>query len=158
MAAHPVHTSHAEADYRAETQRLEVALNVFADDLLLALLRHTGRDLSYEQTPAAELDAALRDYVAAHFRVIARDGQPQILQWVGREFDRGDGERSLWLYCEFSLPGGPDGAQLHHALLQQIFKGQHNTVTLRDGPRRVTLTFAPNSEAKRISFPELDRE
>lgn len=153
-----MHTSHAEADYRRETQRLEVALNVFADDLLLALHRHTGREISYEQTPTTELDAALHDYITAHFRVLSREGLPQILQWVGRAFDRGDGERSLWLFCEFPLPGGPDGAQLRHALLQETFTGQHNTVTVRDGPRRVTLTFAPNGDAKRITFPEPDRE
>ncbi len=153
-SAHPAHLSLAEADYNRDTQRLEIAVAIFADDLLLALRKQAPASVSYTKTPSAELDRVIQAYLGANFHVMAKDGTVQSLHWVGREFDQDDGEQRLWLYFESPLPGGPEGARIHHGLLHDTIPQQRNTVAVRDGPLRTTLVFDPGDSAKTIRFPD----
>ena len=155
--AHPFHASSAQADFNRDTQRLEIAIRIFAEDLLDAVNVRREQRLSYEKSPAAELDTALHGYVSARFAVAGGDGVAVPLRWVGREFDRStehkhDVEQSLWLYVEAALPGGIEGARLHHALLQEHVRDQTNTVRVRDGAREVVLAFPPRSGPKTVRF------
>lgn len=152
LLAHPVHTSLAEATYNRDSQRLEVALRVFADDLLVALGREASRPVSYEKTPASELNALTHRYVAGKFHVRTRSGELQPLHWLGREFDQDDGEQRLWLYFEVLLPDGPEGARMQHALFHEFIRGQRNTIALRDGSRRATLVFLRDTGEKTVKF------
>lgn len=150
-SAHPLHVSHAEADYNRETSRLEVALKVFADDFEARLSARAGHRVSLEKTPAAELDALCRAYLDETFVVKSRDGIAQSLQWVGRELK--DAENRLWFYFEITLPGGIDGARLRHAVLGDEFRDQLNSVLVRDGKRAVTLVYFPDRGEKAVVFP-----
>lgn len=161
-AAHPLHASSAQADYRRDTQRLEIGLRVFAEDLLAALNADRATPLSYEKTPPAELDAALRAYVNEKFLVCTAAGDAVPLRWVGREFDRapaapaGDhhhaDEQILWLYVEATLPDGIEGTRLHHAFLHERFRDQQNVIRIRDGAREATLAFARDDGPKPVRF------
>lgn len=162
--AHPLHASSAQADFNRTTQRLEIGIRVFAEDLLSALNAGRERPLSFEKTPAAELDAALRTYVAEKFRVTTAEGAAVSLHWVGREFDRmsdahaddhdhdHEDEQTLWLYVEAPLPQGVEGVRLHHALLQERFRDQSNLIRVRDDRREVTLSFAADDGPKPVRF------
>lgn len=149
-AAHPLHVSHAEADFNSTTGKLEVALKVFADDFEAKLSARTGRRVSFEKTPKAELDARCLAYLAETFTVKSRDGTPQSLAFVGRELN--DAENRLWLYFEAPLPGGANGARLRHAVLADEFRDQLNSVLVRDGGREVTLVFFPDRSEKTVAF------
>ncbi|MSU22653.1 MAG: hypothetical protein EXS32_02405 [Opitutus sp.] len=133
-AAHPLHTSYAEADYRADSGKLEIALRLFSDDAEVALTARAGKKISLDKTPAAEFDALLLACI--------RDGARQNLRWVGRELK--DGDLHLWLYVECPLPGGLAGAKFSNRLLRDIFSDQINSIRVRDrGPpqRQETLLF-----------------
>lgn len=149
--AHPLHVSHAEADYNRETNRLEVALKVFADDFEARLSARAGHRVSLEKTPPVEFDALCRAYLAETFVVKSRDGAAQPLQWVGRELK--DAENRLWLYFEVALPDGVDGARLRHAVLTDEFSDQLNSVLVREAGRQVTLVFFPDRSEKTVVFP-----
>lgn len=150
-SAHPLHISHAEADYNRETSRLEVALKVFADDFEARLSGRAGHRVSLERTPAVEFDALCRAYLGETFVVKSRDGAIQPLQWVGRELK--DAENRLWLYFEVALPDGVDGARILHAVLTDEFSDQLNSVLVRDGKRAATLVFFPDRGEKAVVFP-----
>lgn len=150
VRAHPLHTSFAEADYRPATNRLEVALRVFADDLEAALSAAAGRRISLTTTPADEFNALVQAYTTRHFTVRPAAGTPATLQWVGRELKDRDNE--VWLYFELALPGGIEGARIRHALLEDSFPSQINTVRVRDGKRQATLVFFPERAEKVVVF------
>ena len=150
-SAHPLHLSHAEADFNRTMGKLEVALKVFADDLEARLTARAGHRVSLEKTPPAEFDALCLAYLAETFTVKSRDGTPRSIQWVGREFN--DAENRLWFYFEVSLPEGVEGARLRHAVLTDEFSDQLNSVLVRDGQRSVTLTFFPDRVEKAVAFP-----
>lgn len=146
--AHPLHTSIAEADYNRTTRQLEVAVRVFADDFEAALGARSKKKISLEKTPAAELDALSRAYLAEHFNVKSRDGVPAVPRWVGRDLK--DSANELWLFFEVPLPGGIDGVTIRHALLMDRFSDQLNSVHVRDGPRKLTLVFFPDRGAQLV--------
>ena len=150
LLAHPIHRSIAEATYNRTTETLEVALRVFADDFEDALGAHAKTKISLEKTPAAQLDAIIRDYLSARFAIKTAAGRPASLRWVGRELK--DAENEVWLYFEAPLPGGVDGARVHHALLSEHFRDQLNSVLVRDGDRKVTLVFLPTHGEKPVRF------
>ena len=150
-AAHPLHVSHAEADFNRATGKLEVALKVFADDFEAKLTARAGHRISFEKTPKAELDALCLADLAETFTVKSHDGTPQSLAFVGREIK--DAENHLWLYFEVPLPGGAEGARIVHAVLGDTFRDQLNSVLVRDGKRAVTLVFFPDRGEKTVAFP-----
>lgn len=155
-AAHPVHTSHADADFNAATGRLEISLRVIASDLLAALQAEAGDgapELSWEKTAAAELDRLLFAYLRPRFRFLDAAGRELPLQWVGRDADHDDDGQRAWFYIEVALPGGPEGARVEHRLLLDRVSGQRNTVRIRHGGRSVTLSFAPGQGPRPIAFP-----
>ncbi|MFM9079568.1 MAG: DUF6702 family protein [Opitutaceae bacterium] len=148
--AHPIHTSVAEADYNAATGSLEVSLRVFIDDFEAALSVHARQRLSLGRTPAAEFDAATRAYLAEKFTVLGRDGKPAALRWVGREAKPDTNE--LWFHFELPMPGGVEGARVHHNALGEQFPNQINSVRVREAERQVTLVFLPRQTGKLVRF------
>lgn len=150
-SAHPLHLSHAEADYNRATGKLEVALKVFADDLEARLTARAGHRVSLEKTPPTKFDALCLAYLAETFTVKSRDGTPRSIQWVGREFH--GAENHLWFYFEVSLPDGIEGTRLRHAVLTDEFTDQLNSVLVRDGQRSVTLAYFPDRGEKTVAFP-----
>lgn len=149
--AHPIHTSVAEADYNRTSQKLEVALRVFADDFESALGELAGKKISLEKTPRAEFDALVRAYLIAHFTVKTRDGTLAAQRLIGRELK--DAANELWLFFEIDLPAGAEGARLHHAVLRDRFSDQLNSVRVRDGQRQTTLVFLPKQGEQTVRFP-----
>ena len=154
VSAHPIKTGYAEADYRRDPARLEIAIRLFTDDVETALTQRARKKITFTKTPAAEIDALLLAAVRAAFIVKSPDGTKQTLTWVGREFK--DGDQHLWLYVECPLPGGVAGARINHRLLRDTFSDQLNSVIVRDaGPpsRQVTLLFMQDAEQV-VAFPK----
>ena len=148
--AHPIHTSLAEADYNRATNKLEVALKVFADDFENALGTHAKQKVSLEQTPRTEFEKLTRAYLADRFTLKSADGAKAKLEFIGREWKEASNE--LWLFFELTHSGELEGATLHHAVLAEQFADQINSVALRDGERRQTLVFLASHKEKRIRF------
>lgn len=146
--AHPIHASYAEAEFRPETGRLEIALRLFSDDAETALSAQAGKKVRLESTAAAELDRLLLALVRAAFVVKSKSGAAQPLAWVGRELK--DGDQHLWVYVTCPLPGGVAGAVFADRVLRDTFSDQLNSVRVRDHSvapaRQLTLLFANESE------------
>ena len=69
LHAHSLHQSTAEAEYNPTTKKLEVSLTVFINDLELALVRQSEREMRIDKTPDAEFDAQIQAYLAKTFVV-----------------------------------------------------------------------------------------
>lgn len=151
LHAHPVHTSLAEADYNRTTQKLEIALRVFADDFEEALSLRAKKKITLAHTPAAEFTALTQAYLAESFLVRRVDNTLAPHTWIGREYK--DAANELWLFFEIALPPtGLEGLRLRHAVLSTQFSDQLNSVLLRAGSRSVTLAFLPDSGEKFVRF------
>ena len=148
VAAHPYHTTLAEADWNGETNRLEIALRLLPEDFERAL---SARDRGSK--PPADDPGALDDRIVAwlsqDFRVIPNDGEPAPIEWVGKEISI----EYVWLYFEIPLPGGLDGVTFEHRLLLDLEPEQVNTLLLRHDGERTTLTFRREGFRRRLAPP-----
>lgn len=154
--AHSLHQSTAEAEYNPQTQKLEVSLTVFINDLELALIRHTERLISLEKTPTAELDAAIQSYLAKTFIVTDAAGKAVKIQWAGRgiEVDSAKSdEPAMTLFFEVALPDGLGGSTLKHTLFHDLFKDQTNLLLLKAGRKKSELSFRRESFEARMALP-----
>lgn len=147
--AHPIRTSYAEADFRSETQKFEIALRVYPDDLETALTAHAGHSITLANTPPPAFDLALLAYLRATFLLRAADGTAPELNLLGRELK--DNAQHLWIYFYCTLPGGPSGARLAHRFLRDIFPDQLNA--LRLGQKSQTLLFLNDTEKELAPGP-----
>ena len=87
-STHDIHFTKSTMDYNEETQTLQVVMNVFTDDLELAIERsHVGLDLEigaknqHEQT-----DSLVADYLLDHIRY--ENGSRNVnFKYIGFEYD-----------------------------------------------------------------------
>lgn len=146
LHAHSLHQSTAEAEYNAETKKLEVSLTVFINDLETAVIRQSEREMRLDKTPAAQFDAQIRAYLAKTFVVTDAAGQAAKIGWVGRQLDeetRKSGDPTVTLFFEIALPDGLADAKLRHAVFCEMFKDQVNLVALQGQSDKVGLRFVP---------------
>lgn len=151
--AHPIHASYAEADFRPDSGRLEIAVRLFSDDAETALSARAGRKVSLETTPARELEPLLLALGQSAFVVKTPAGVAQRLTAIGHEVkERG---QHLWIYFTCPLPGGIVGARLANNFLRDTFSDQLNSIRIRDHSaapaRQSTLLFTDNRE--QVAFP-----
>ena len=151
---HAIHQSTAEAEYNADTRKLEVSLRVFASDLELALIRHSERMVSLDKTPAKELDPVIQAYLARVFILRTADGKPATIEWVGKQIEpasRPGDDDAVTLFFELSLPAGLQGCELRHTVLCECYQDQINLLLLRDGAKQRELRFTRESVGQKLN-------
>ena len=156
LQAHSVHTSTAEAEYNAETKKLEVSLTVFVSDLELALIRQSEREMRIDKTPAAEFDAQIQVYLAKNFVVTDAAGKVAKLEWAGREMDAASaksGDPAVVLFFEVEMPEGRRGWTLNYSLFQELFKDQTNLLHFKVGSHPVELKFTLEKATRSLAVP-----
>lgn len=153
LHAHSVHSSTAEAEYNAQTKKLEVSLTVFVSDLELALVRQSEREMRMDKTPAAEFDAQVQAYLLKHFVVADAAGKVAKMEWVGREMDEESaksGDPAVVLFFEVVMPEGMLGQTVRNAVFFEVFKDQINLLQLREGAEKNELRFVRDNERKNL--------
>ena len=155
VQAHSVHTSTAEAEYNAQTKKLEVSLTVFVSDLELALIRQSEREMRIDKTPAAEFDAQIQVYLAKTFVVTDAAGKVAKLEWVGREMDAASaksGDPAVVLFFEVGMPEGIQEKSLRCSVFDELFEDQVTLVQVKRGGRKVEMRFGGGELVKRLLF------
>lgn len=154
IQAHPVHQSHAEVDYNAESGALEVSLTVFLSDLETVLSLQAGKPLVLGQTEPGFFDAQARAYLARTFVVRNAAGQTLPHAWLGSETASADGksgEPEMTFYFEIPLPGGLAGCSLRPAVLCEQFDDQVNLLRMQGGLKKSVWCFLPGDPGKKLT-------
>lgn len=140
-------------EWNAATKKLEVSLTLFVNDLELALIRHTERELRFEKTPPELLDIEIRQHLSKTFVVSTAADQKAEITWVGRELDadtQKSDEPTVTLFFEVSLPEGLKGATLHMTLFTEMFADQLHLMTFRRGEQKASWQIKKGDEAKKL--------
>lgn len=144
--AHPYHVVFAEAEANPDSERLQIAMRVFPEDLERALERMSERrQVDLERTE--DVDELIARYLAR--TVLLRDPEalgadtdaeaapePSVIHWVGKEV----GVRHTWLYFEVELGrADAEGLEISLRSMFEVEPTQENTVRFRRGEERVTV-------------------
>jgi hypothetical protein len=153
VQAHSLHQSTAEAEWNAETKKLEVSLTVFVNDLELALMRQSEREMRVEKTAAVVFDEQARLYLAKNFVVTDAAGQNAKVEWLGRELDKETqktGEPTMTLFFEIALPEGLQGVSVLDAVFGDLFADEVNLLLVRRGAEKTQLLFKRGDAARKL--------
>ena len=120
---HDFHFSRTKAHYNNDTQTLQISMNVFTDDLELAVRTMGYEDFKIDIAPDALTDSLMSIYILSKFRSL-HAGQQLKMDWVGYECDYD----VTYVYIE-SEPFSLDNTlQIDQTLLMEIFDDQENVL------------------------------
>lgn len=126
VLGHPFFISLTEIRQNPDSERLEISIKVFWDDLEVALTSHHGESIDFLNPEDSD---ALRDQIEAYFRTnfelwVAADSQTY--SFLGYELD----DDSAWFYLE-TQPLTQNGIiRVKNTLLIESFAGQQNIIHL----------------------------
>lgn len=171
--AHAFHVSVAEAEVNHRSNRIEVALRVHPSDLERALeqmnrsSRRSYRRIQLEKEP--KIDELILQYLQSSIQLTetkttpktdtkdkkaakVKPAKPGKLVWVGKEVD----VKWAWLYFEIPIPKqGLDNATLSNKVFIELLEDQVNTVILKDGKRKQTLSFDKSHGSRKVVLPKV---
>jgi hypothetical protein len=125
--AHKFYMSITEINYNAQTDKLEVIIKLFTDDLEVALREGSEKKLYLgTEKEASSSDSLMADYVSRHF-ILNAGKQPLPYDFLGKEYD----QDYTWLYLEYELDTSLKDLFLRNSLLMAAFPEQVNKVNYR---------------------------
>ena len=145
--AHPFHVSIAEAEFNAQTGKLEVALRVHPHDLELALERRAGHTVDLDETE--QVDQLITSYLQEVFVLRPDAGTSLRLAWVGKEV----GVKFAWLFFEFPLPEISGAWTVENRIFHQRLEDQVNTITFKQQRGERSLSFTRSHARRKLQLP-----
>jgi len=126
---HKFYVSLSEIRYNSETERFEVSIRIFPDDLDRALLErsgiHTQLATELEHNSA---DSLLMVYILEDFSIQV-DGEKIELDYLGKEPE----SDAIWCYLESSKVGAPVTITVRNEILTEYFLDQINIIQVYHG-------------------------
>ena len=121
---HEFYVSLSEVRYNTDTERFEISLRIFPDDLDRALLARSGittqlaTELEHESA-----DSLLMVYLLEDF-TLQVNGLELDLDYLGKESE----SDAIWCYLESSKITGPETITIRNAILTEHFLDQVNII------------------------------
>ena len=139
-AAHPLHTTFATVEWRADRRALQVAVRMFSDDLAAGVTRS-------RKAPATALasDSVVCDYAAGALSV--RDAANRMLSVAHCTVERVTDV--TWIRLEVPAPA-PVGLRIVSSFLFEVFPDQINVVQATIDGRARTILFTHGDIPKPI--------
>ncbi len=146
--AHEQKTALTDIFYNERTGNLEIAHRFSLHDAEHTLNKVT--DVKADLALSSEGRAAFAKYVAERFGIMLSDKESLPLALVGQELEGG----YLWVYQEAKIPK-PIGASfsIKNTILQEVIKGQVNTVNVRYRSQVATFVFEAGTGWKSYQGP-----
>jgi len=148
FSVHKYYLSLTEIQYNQEKKSLEVIINVFMDDIELAL--NKGYDINLQLTTKQELqnsDEYFEKYLKnkLHFKLQEQD---LTFNYLGKEYE-GD---LVYFYLEISDVDAPQSLEVHNQILLQHFEDQQNVVKLKVGKKRKSEILNKKNDKALLKF------
>ena len=130
--------------FNKRTGNLEIAHRISLHDAEHTL--HKVSKSTKDLVKSAKAQAAFAKYVAGRFELTLDNKTNLKLTLVGQEIERG----YFWVYQETKIPKPVDASfSIANTFLQDVVKGQVNTVNVRNGSKVSTFEFKAKSGRKR---------
>jgi len=121
---HPIHLSLCEIHLNPTTQKLEISLKIFLDDLEEALMLQGSPSL-YLATPKeiAGADQKIFEYIKSHFTILEQSNRIPY-HWVGKELS--EDLSAVWCYFESEKVNQVKAVNFKNCILMELFGDQKN--------------------------------
>ena len=145
---HKFYVSLSEIRYNTETERFEVSMRIFPDDLDRALLERSGIHTQL----ATELehhgaDSLLMAYILEDFSIQV-DGKEIELDYLGKEPE----SDAIWCYLESSKVVAPETITVRNEILTEYFLDQINIIQVYHGKWNKGLMLNRNQISGKLTL------
>jgi len=146
MTKHDFHASMTKIEYSTKNQSLQCIMNVFTDDLELALSNFHHKEIKYKGNST---DAEIIPYLNKVFVIKNKKNKVLPIQYIGSERN----PNSVKLYFEISCPRSElSYLSVTHNLLFNEYDDQVNTVNFYVSGEKKSLVFTKAESTKNIGF------
>lgn len=140
---HEFYVSLSEVRYNPETERYELSIRIFPDDLDRALLERSGirtqlaTELEHEMA-----DSLLMVYLLEDFSLEV-NGKKLRLDYLGKEPE----SDAIWCYLESSKVAAPETITVRNTILTEYFMDQVNIIQVYHGKWNKGLMLDRNQDS-----------
>ncbi len=149
---HEFHVSKCLVEYKAENEEIQVSMNIFIDDLEIAL-KTLGVDSLYIGTEkeAEEADKYIDRYLGQAFTVMVNDQEKAEWQFIGKEIS--EDLSSIWCYLSIPAEENIEALFVKNSILLETYDDQKN-ITSIIGPEKKKTSFmgTRGDDEKMISY------
>jgi hypothetical protein len=148
FSVHKYYLSLTQIEYNQESKSLEIIINVFMDDIELALNKDYNIDLQLTtklelENPDQYFEKYLKDKL--HFKL---QGEEFHFNYLGKEYE-GD---LVYFYLEIPNVETPQPIEVHNQILLQHFEDQQNVVKLKVGKKRKSKILNRKNDKALLNF------
>ena len=147
---HKFYVSLTEVRYNMQTERFEVSMRIFPDDLDRALLERTGiRTQLATELEHKSADSLLMVYLLEEFSLQV-NGAELVLDYLGKEVE----SDAIWCYLESSRVAAPETITVRSVILTEYFLEQVNIIQIYHGKWNKGLLLNRNQNSGRLTIGE----
>ena len=139
---HPIHVSMTEVTYNNSSDKIELSVRIFTDDLQKAVGLTPNGELP-KNYPGAE--ALIEDYIIKNIALFDTDGQSIPMQY-SEAIASGD---AIWIYLQADNIKSISDLKMINSVLHDIFDDQTNMVKVTGKNK---ATFVMNKKVQEIKF------
>ncbi len=119
---HDYHISQGQVNYNSKSQKIEISMQLFIDDMEKVVNNSTNPKITFENQ---EFDALLKNYIQK--KVIIKSNQQRLpLIYIGKEMTKD--MRSFWIYLETNKLKNTKNIELINSMLIDTFDDQTNII------------------------------
>jgi len=145
--AHEFYVSIAEVEYKANEQKIEIAIQLTAHDVEYAFEKnHLGTLKLGSSNEAQNANELLLSYFREHFKIFI-NGERQDLLWFGKEVLPSD---ELWVYFTIKTPRKVKKIKFYNNILVSTYPLQENKVIFTANAFKKSFTLNAQHLKKEI--------
>lgn len=145
---HKYYVALTEIEYREDTQSVQMIMNVFMDDIELAINKDHNTNLKIAtKNELKSIDEHFYKYLKAHFKVII-NYEEKAYKFIGKEYDG----NIVYFYLEIENVSLPKSIKIENDILVDHFPDQQNLIKASVKKERKSLFLSSDNYKGLLNF------
>ncbi|MFT7898808.1 DUF6702 family protein [Tenacibaculum ascidiaceicola] len=145
---HKYYVALTEIEYREDTQSVQMIMNVFMDDIELAINKDHNTNLKIAtKNELKSIDDHFYKYLKTHFKVIINN-EEKAYKFIGKEYDG----NIVYFYLEIENVSLPKSIKIENDILVDHFPDQQNLIKASVKKERKSLFLSSDNYKGLLNF------
>jgi hypothetical protein len=148
FTTHKYYLSLTQIEYNKNQKSLEVIINVFMDDIELAINKEYAIDLNLTtKDELKDADVYFHNYLTKNL-TFTIDNDIVTYNYIGKEYE-GD---LVYFYLEIAVKENPKSLEVFNTILLTYFEQQQNIVKFKNDSKRQSKILSKNTNKALLNF------
>ena len=145
---HKYYVALTEIEYQEDTQSVQMIMNVFMDDIELAINKDHNTNLQITtENELPSIDEHFYKYLKAHFKVIINN-EEKAYKFIGKEYNG----NIVYFYLEIENVSLPKSIKIENDILVDHFPDQQNLIKATVKKERKSLFLSSDNDKGLLNF------